>query len=76
MVRRKNFEQLSRAEQRTNLLGRLHRVRCEMEQYLRDLDYWNSLQRARGGETLPRDDEVIRQLADIDQQIQQIRNSR
>lgn len=70
------FEKLPRAKQRLNLLRRLNRVRREMEQQLIDLEYYNELQRSRGGETIPIDPQRHRDLAHVDQQIRQIRDSR
>lgn len=73
---RRRFKDLSRPEQRRNLLMRLHRQRREIEQYLRDLAYWNSLQRSRAGDVLPEDPEMVALLATIDQSIRQVRDSR
>lgn len=62
-------------EQRLNFLRRLNYSRREIEQYLRDLACWNELQRSQGGETLPEDLELVAMLAQVDQQIQEIRRS-
>lgn len=60
---------------RLNLLRRLNAARREIEQYLIDLQSWHDLQRSRG-ETILEDSEMVRSLAEIDQQIKQIRESR
>lgn len=74
MARRQEFQSLPRDKQRLNLLRRFNSVRREIEQYLTDLEYWNDLQRSRGGETIPEDPAMVRSLAEIDQQIKQIRS--
>ena len=72
----RSFEELSRSEQRQNLLRRLNRVRREMEQALSDQDFFNELQRARGGETVHVCDEYPWRLAELDQAIMEVRSSK
>lgn len=76
MAMKRDFQSLSRDKQRLDLLRRLNAVRREIEQYLIDIQYWNDLQRSRGDETIPEDPEMVRSLAEIDQQTTQIRESR
>ena len=69
------FKSLSRDKQRANVLRRFNDVRLEIEQAMVDLQYWNDLQRSRGGKTIPEDPEMVRALAEIDQQIKHVRES-
>ena len=72
---KRNFKDLPRPQQRLNLLHRLNRARGEIKQYLRDLQFFNDLQRSRRAQTIPEDEEMIRLLAHVDQEIREVRDS-
>jgi hypothetical protein len=76
MAQRQDFQSLPREKQRLNLLRRLNAVRREIEQQMIDMQYWNDLQRSRGRATIPEDPKMVRSLAEIDQQIKQVRELR
>ena len=76
MDRHERFKRLSRQEQRRNLLRRLNRIRREIEQTLRDRASYNDMRASRGLEGIGDDPQLVRMLAEVDQEIKEVRDSR
>jgi hypothetical protein len=69
---KRSFNDLPREEQRQDLIRRLRRLRRECEQQQIDLESFNDMQRARGGETIPRSSIAAATLAWVDQKLAEL----